>query len=533
MRWSHALFALCLGTASLSTLAVDMPADLGPVQMQPSPSTLPPNWYKTGVFAEIFVRAYQDTNGDGKGDLKGVVQRLDYLKSLGVTGIWLMPIFQSKIRDHGYDVINYRDIEKHYGTLEDFDLLIAEAHKRGIGVIVDYVMNHSSASHPLFESARDSRTSPWRDWFVWSDTKPEGWSTFSGDPWRQDNTGWYYGVFVDSMPDFNLRNPKVVDWHLDNLKFWLNRGVDGFRFDAVGVLYENDSIGWENQPENHALMHRVRQLLNEYGNRYMVCEGPSDPAAFGADDSCGSAFAFGLQKQIISSVKFGRVAPDINYLLKKFPMRNMATILANHDGFAGLRLIHQFNGNEKEYRMAAATLLTLPGIPFIYYGEEIGLGHSPDQNYEDQEIRGPMSWTGDEKNAGFTTYRKPFRPVVDNVAKYNVEAEEKDPESLLNFYRRMIALRNSEPALSIGDYVPLEADKDRAVFAFQRTHEASTLLVLLNYSEKPKKFKMRLPQGQSKWLSALPDGIKAETDKKGMLSMTLQGMQIVVLKKSP
>lgn len=523
-----ALFACPLAQANSD---VPPPADIGPVTMQVKDNGLPADWAKKGVFAEIFVRAYQDSNGDGKGDIKGLISRLDYLKELGITGIWLMPIFQNKLRDHGYDVTNYRDIDKTYGTLEDFDLLLSEAHKRGIGVIIDYVMNHSSASHPMFESARESKTSPWRDWYIWSDSKPEGWSTFSGDPWRQDNTGWYYGVFVDAMPDFNLRNPAVVNWHMDNLKFWLNRGVDGFRFDAVGVLFENDAIGWENQPENHALMKQVQQLLKEYGNRYMVCEGPSDPGAFGADSSCGGAFAFGLQKQIVGSVKFGKVAQDVDYLLKKFPMKNMGTMLANHDGFAGLRLIRQFNGNEGEYKMAAATLLTLPGVPFIYYGEEIGLGMSPDQHYEDQEIRGPMSWTADPKGAGFTTYRKPFRPLVDNFATHNVEMQDKDPTSLLNFYRTMIKMRNAEPALSIGSYAALEADKEKNVFAFQRQHENDTLTVLLNYSEKPKKLKLRLPQAGSQWQVLGPvAGADLKTDKKGNLNLTLNGLQALVLK---
>lgn len=528
MRWICGLPALCLCASTVLAQAPVTPKDMGPVSMQVKDSGLDPMWYKKGVFAEIYVRGYQDSNNDGKGDLNGLIQRLDYLKELGVSGIWLMPVFQSKIHDHGYDVVNYRDIEKHFGTLADFDRLLEEAHKRGIGVIVDYVMNHSSSSHPMFELARDSKTSPYRNWYIWSDTRPEGWETFSGDPWRQDQSGWYYGVFVDSMPDFNLRNPDVVNWHKDNLRFWLNRGVDGFRFDAVGVLFENEAIGWENQPENHKLMREMRELLDQYGKRYMVCEAPSDPGTFGGDQSCGSAFAFGLQKQIIASIKFGKVSPDMLYLLKTFPMKNMATMLANHDGFAGLRLFRQFNGNENEYKMAAATLLTLPGIPFIYYGEEIGLGMSPDQSYEDQEIRGPMSWTGDPKNAGFTTYRKPFRPPVDNVTTHNVAAQDKDPNSLLNFYRTMIRLRNAEPALSIGDFKVLNTDK--AIFAFQRQHEDTTLLVLHNFSEKPKKLKLKLPQGASHWQPLQPAGANMKTDKKGTLSLTLKGLESLVLK---
>lgn len=529
MRWINIALLLSACLSSGISSAADLPGDLGPITVQDKDSGLDPMWHKKGVFMEIFVRAFQDSNKDGKGDLNGVTQRLDYLKSLGISGIWLMPVFQSKGHDHGYDVINYRSIEKQFGTIEDFDRLVDEAHKRGIGVIVDYVMNHSASSHPLFDQSRESKTSPYRDWYIWSDTYPEGWSTFSGDPWRQDGTGWYYGVFVDSMPDFNLKNPAVVNWHLDNLKFWLNRGVDGFRFDATGVLVENNAAGWENQPENHQLMHRVRELLNQYSKRHMVCEAPGDPGAFAADDSCGSAFAFGLQKHIVSSVKFGRVSSDVLYSLKRFPMQNMATFLANHDAFAGIRLFKQFNGNEAEYKLAASTLMTLPGTPYIYYGEEIGLSISPEQHYEDQEIRGPMSWTPDPANAGFTTYKKPFRTLVENVATHNVEMEESKPDSLLNTYRTLIKLRTSEPALSIGSFEMLEAS---TVFSYLRKYENTTVLVVSNYSEKPKKYQLTLPKGQTNWSSLLPGQEPIKSDKKGKLTFMLKGLQTLILKQA-
>ena len=364
-RLRRALAALCCAAAALAApplRAADIP-DLGPVEARPVPSSLPAGWAQRGVFIEILVRAYQDSNGDGIGDLPGLIQRLDYLQQLGIKGIWLMPVFKSEDRDHGYAVVNYREIEPDYGTLADFDRLLAEAHQRGIAVIVDYVMNHAASAHPLFESAYDSRKSPYNDWFVWSEDKPKGWNTFSGEPWREGNQRWYYAVFDPGMPDFNLRNPKVVDFHLDNLRFWLNRGVDGFRFDAVGVLFENGSIGWENQPENHQLLKRVQDMLASYGNKYMVCESPSDPTPFAAAESCGSAFAFGLHKHLMGSVKIGRLRDDLLYSLRKLPVPRMATILANHDYFAGARLMRQFNGDEKSYKVAAASLLTLPARP--------------------------------------------------------------------------------------------------------------------------------------------------------------------------
>lgn len=528
MHWINKTLLTCACSLAISSQAAELPSDLGPVTIQNKDSGLDPLWNKKGVFVEIFVRAYQDSNKDGKGDLNGVIQRLDYLKSLGVSGIWLMPIFQSKAHDHGYDVINYRSIEKQYGTIEDFERLTEEAHKRGIGIIVDYVMNHSASSHPLFDLS-ESKDSPYRNWYIWSDTYPEGWSTFSGDPWHQGNSGWYYGVFVDSMPDFNLKNPDVVNWHLDNLKFWLNHGADGFRFDATGVLVENSAAGWENQPENHQLMHKVRELLNQYSKRHMVCEAPGDPAAFAADNSCGSAFAFGLQKHIVSSVKFGRVSNDLLYSLSHFPMQNMATILANHDAFAGSRLYKQFNGNEAEYKLAATTLMTLPGTPYIYYGEEIGLSVSPEQNYEDQEIRGPMSWTADPANAGFTTYKKPFRTLVENSVSHNVETEELNPNSLLNTYRKLIKLRNDEPALSMGSFKSLEAN---TVFSYLREYENSTVLVISNYADKAKKYQITLPQGESQWTPLLgSEATNVKTDKKGKLNLALSGLQTIILKQ--
>ena len=499
--WAAMGFALALA-AGLPAAGQPMPADIGPVDVANSNNGLPQDWQRKGVFIEILVRAYQDSNGDGIGDLNGVTARLDYLKALGVSGIWLMPIFKSADHDHGYAVVNYRDIEPDYGTLADFDRLLAEAHQRGIGVIVDYVINHSSAEHPLFEDAYDHPNSVYADWYVFKDSPQKGWNTFAGDPWREAGQRWYYAVFDPGMPDFNLRNPRVVDFHLDNLRFWLNRGVDGFRFDAVGVLFENRAIAWENQPENHVLMKRVQHLLDSYDNRFMVCEAPGDPAAFAAPDSCGSAFAFGLQKHIIASVKLGRVKPDLLYTLSSQPVARMATLLANHDAFAGARLFKQFNGDEKSYRVAAATLLTLPGTPFIYYGEEIGLSHAEPVQQDDQAIRGPMSWSA-EPQAGFTRGDKLFRPLVGNWKTHNAATEQGEPGSLLNHYRRLIALRRAEPALSVGNFTPLSV-KDAPILAFVREHEGTRLLVLINYAYQGATLALPADIDPARWTGVFP-----------------------------
>ncbi len=527
------LAALALGLA-LHGAPSAQPAipDIGPVAAAPPASTLPAGWSRRGVFMEILVRAYQDSDGDGIGDLAGLTRRLDYLQALGIKGLWLMPVFASEDHDHGYAVVNYRAIEPAYGTLADFDRFIAEAHRRGIAVILDYVMNHAAAAHPIFESAYDSRKSPYVDWFLWADDKPKGWNTFAGDPWREGNQRWYYAVFDAGMPDFNLRNPKVVDFHLDNLRFWLNRGVDGFRFDAVGVLFENSAAAWENQPENHELLKRIQAVLAGYGEKFMVCESPGDPAPFATPDSCGSAFAFGLQKHIVSSAKLGRLRDDVLYSLRKLPVPRMATFLANHDYFAGARLARQFEGDEGGYRAAAATLLTLPGVPFLYYGEGIGLGASAPVSNADQALRGPMSWSA-EPNAGFTTADKPFRANVSNWRTHNVAAETDDPRSLLAWYRGLIALRNAEPALSVGSFTPL-SERDQPVFAFTREHEGSRLLVLINYARqeamhvlppayKPADWEVVFPPGAATPFVAAKPGTPAARLK-------LAAQQVLVLK---
>ena len=508
------LLALALGAACLASTAVfaqdaavapapiDLP-DAGPVEIKPQDSGLPADW-DHGVFVEILVRAYQDSDGDGIGDINGLISRLDYLKELGVTGIWLMPVFKSADHDHGYAVVNYRDIEPQYGTLADFDRLLAEAHKRGIGIIVDYVMNHSSAEHPAFEDAYDKRrTSRYKDWYIFSNKEMTGWTAYSGDPWREAGPNrWYYAVFDTGMPDFNLRNPEVVDFHMNNLKFWLNRGVDGFRFDAVGVLYENSSVAWENQPENHVLMKQVQDLLAQYGKRYMVCEAPSDPAAFSGVDSCGSAFAFGIQKHIIKSIKMGRLMPDLLYNLRTLPVERMGTILANHDYFAGARIYDQFKGDLASYRLATGTLMTLPGRPFIYYGEEIGLSHAEPVQQDDQSIRAPMSWSN-EPHAGFTTSDTPFRPSAANWETFNVAAESGKADSLLSWYESLIALRKSQPALQYGSFKPLSKDDDQ-IFAFVREYQGSKLLVLINYAYREGKIDLPPDFKAADWQPLLP-----------------------------
>ena len=437
-----------------------------------------PDW-RAGPFAEIFVRGYQDSDGDGIGDLKGLTNRLDYLKELGVTGIWLMPITRSQDQDHGYAVSDYRNVEAAYGSLADLDTLVTQAHQRGIGVVLDYVMNHSAAQHPAFVNANSGSSNAFRDWYVFSASKPSGWSIY-GDPWRNGNGGFYFAVFDAAMPDFNLKNPTVVSWHQDNLRFWLNRGVDGFRFDAVGNLVENGPAAWENQPENFALMGNIRDMVGgSYANRFLVCEGPSAPLAFAT--ACGSAFAFGHQSDLINAAKGNAAA--ITSLANYFGTAPaaMSTMLSNHDSFAGDRAMDQFNGNEAQYKLAAATYLLQPGTPFIYYGEEIGMRGGSLSG--DPKLRTPMSWTSSNTGSGGFTTGTPFRALSSNVATNNVQTQQASSNSLLNWYKTVIAVRQANPALRSGTHV--SATAAATTLSFQRTTGNQRAVVMINYGSGP------------------------------------------------
>lgn len=453
------------------------PVDTTPVPVADPGSTLPPGWQYGGMY-EVFVRAYQDSNGDGFGDLQGLILRLDYLKALGIKGIWLMPVMQSQDHDHGYSITNYRSIESQYGTLADLDALIAEAHARGIGVILDYVLNHSAAAHPAFVDARSSKQSPFRDWYVWSDQKPNGWSIYGSDPWHPDPTGWYFGAFWDQMPDFNLLNPAVIAWHQDNLRFWLNRGVDGFRFDAVGNLVERDAADFEDQPENYAIVAGLRTVLDQYQNRFMVCESPADPIGFANARVDVSAFAFGHHHDIIAAAAGDTAALELVAGFPPVAPPWISTVLSNHDSFAGRRPMDQFGGNSAMAKLAAAIYLLQPGIPFVYYGEEIGMAGG-DAMTPDASLRTPMSWTDDDGNPGFSTGNA-FRAPSANLRWNNYSAQRADPDSIFHFYKSMLGLRNTRPSIARGDYDRVVVHG--GVLGFRRELVGDETVVAINVS---------------------------------------------------
>ena len=475
--------------ATCTALPAAPALDMAPVPARPQSNGLPEGW-QHGAFMEIFVRAYADSDGDGKGDLRGLTAKLDYLKDLGVSGLWLMPVTASADHDHGYAGVDFRRIEADYGSLADFDALIAAAHARGIGVIIDYMINHSAAASPLFQASAAARSGPLRDWYVWQDTAPTGWSIWDRDPWVPHATGAYFATFGAAMPDFNLRHAATLSYHQDSLRFWLNRGLDGYRLDAVPHLIENNARDWNDQPESRALTREFQALIKSYPQRHVVCEATAEPKDYSAPEICGSAFAFGLESQLVKAARgepeaVKRVARYFDAHKSSLPdapaLTTLGLFVSNHDGFAGRRLWDQVGGDTTLYKLTAATYLLLPGTPYIYYGEELGQAGAAGLT-GDAQIRGPMSWTADPATGGFTT-GTPFRPPASNVASHNAQSQASDPGGLLAHYKALIALRKALPSIARGSW--LASTAEGATLSFQRRLGSEHTLVTYNYGLAP------------------------------------------------
>ncbi len=495
LRFSRCVAGCGLLLATLCTTAAPA-VDTRPVAPLLRKSPMPAHW-QHGAFMEIFVRAWKDSNGDGIGDLKGLTQTLDHLKALGIRGIWLMPSTQNADGDHGYATTHFRAIAPEYGTLADFDELIKAAHRRGIGVVMDCVINHSAASHPMFEQARRGPEAPYRDWFVWRDTAPAGWDIWGKYPWYHvgaepwNRTGevkdmplaaagardFYFGTFGPHRPDFNFNNPAVLDYHLASLRFWLNRGLDGYRLDAVPHLIENDATDWNDQPQSRAITQQLQAQIKQYPQRYVVCEATASAQDYGDPALCGGAFAFGYVHHFVGAAmgKAESVQAVASYYLKARP--TMATFVSNHDIFAGQRLWDQVGGDERRYKLAAAACLLQPGTPFVYYGEQLGQAGVHTLR-GDLPLRSPMSWTANRHTAGFSSGR-PFRPVAPNVHTHNLRAQQAQPGSIYHFYKSMIGLRNRWPSIARGSYE--NAFAQGLVASWQRKLGAEHTLVLINY----------------------------------------------------
>lgn len=455
-------------------------------------------WWNDRVFYEVFVRSFQDSNGDGIGDLQGLISRLDYLNDgdptstgdLGVTGLWLMPLFESPSY-HGYDVTDYTKINPEYGTLDDFKQLLEEAHKRGIAVILDLPLNHTSNLHPWFQASAASDPK-YADWYIWTQEP-----TFTSGPWGQQvwyklGNRYYYGLFWEGMPDLNLRNPDVTAALYDVARYWIEDvGVDGFRLDGIRHLVEEGAVQ-ENTEATHAWLRGFHTFYKSVDpNAFTVGEAwtTSDQASKYVGDEADIVFEFDLAQGMVSAAGQGTAGPVAipqSLVNKDYPPGQYAAFLTNHDQN---RIMDQVGNDTGAAKVAATLLLTNPGVPFLYYGEEIGMeGQKPDE-----DIRRPMQWDAGP-TAGFTT-GQPWRSLGPGHEQANVVTEGLDAGSLLNHYRALVQLRNQHPALRTGDMLKVTTDP-APVYAFLRHAPHDTLLVLVNLGDEAiSDYSLTLPQG--------------------------------------
>jgi maltose alpha-D-glucosyltransferase / alpha-amylase len=482
-------------------------------------------WYKNAVFYEVVVRAFKDSNGDGHGDLRGIAEKIDYLQMLGVDCIWITPIYPSPLKDDGYDVADYCGVDPAYGSLDGLKGLIDATHSHGIRIIMDLVLNHTSDEHPWFQSARSSRSSPYRDYYVWSDTdqkykdarvvfvdtEPSNWT------WDEQTGQYYWHRFYSSQPDLNFDNPRVQDEMLNVARFWLDLGVDGFRADAAPYLFEREGTICENLPETHNYLKRLRSLVDEhYPGRILLCESnqwPEDVRPyFGEGDEFHMAFHFPLMPRIFMALRRGEVGP-IRWVMQQTPPIpadcQWCTFLRNHDELTlemvtgeerewmwreyapdprmrlnlGIRrrLSPLLDNDRRRIELAHSLLFTLPGAPIIYYGDEIGMGDNLDL-FDRNGVRTPMQWDS-SPNAGFSTQCPTTELVKGHLSsqQVNVAAQLRDPQSLLRIIQKMIALRKRHTAFGGSGMEWIEIGNPR-VAAYLRQSGDDLVLVLSNLS---------------------------------------------------
>jgi alpha-glucosidase len=494
-------------------------------------------WWREAVFYEIYVRSFQDSNGDGVGDLAGIIERLDYLndgtpRSLGVDALWLTPINPSPMFDFGYDVSDYRCVDPLFGSLADLDRLIAEAHRRSIRIILDLVPNHTSHLHPWFQASRGARTDPQRDWYVWRDPRPDGsppnnWvSSFGGPAWTLDPaTGQYYlHSFLAEQPDLNYRNPEVVRAMEDIIRFWLDRGIDGFRVDVIHKMIKDarlrdnprpsadeehpvrhygglKHVYDEDQPEVHEIIRSWRRILDRYGERAMVGEvylfEPARVVTYYGNgrDELPLAFNFSFLWSPWDAKAFRSQVDTMEALLP--PGAQPTYVLSSHDAPRYRTRFDDPRWGEARARVAAMLLLTLRGTPFLYYGEEIGMrdviipaervcdpvGKRFPAVGRDPE-RTPMQWSA-AHGAGFTTAAEPWLPLAPDYESVNVAQQLSDSGSHLSFYRALIWYRKRSVALRRGVYKPIDGPPDTLLFL--REHADERLLIALNFADEPRR----------------------------------------------
>lgn len=507
------------------------------------------DWYKDALFYEILVRAFADGNGDGIGDLQGLTTHLDHLQDLGVDCLWLLPIYPSPLRDDGYDVSDFYAVHPDYGTVEDLRTLLDEAHRRGLRVIIDLIPNHTSDEHPWFRASRDPahpKHDKYRDWYVWSETDQRYrqariiFLDYESSNWTWDPVrgAFYWHRFFHHQPDLNYDNPAVQQEMLNIVRFWLDQGVDGFRVDAVPYLYEREGTNCENLPETHAYLKRMRAFVDDYapGTLFLseANQWPEDVRPYLDADEFQMNFHFPLMPRIFLALARADRGPILDILARTPPIpptSQWATFLRCHDELTlemvtpeerqflwdyyapdprmrlnlGIRrrLAPLLDNDRARLELAYSLLLTLPGSPVLYYGDEIGMGDNIWLHDRDG-LRTPMQWS-DGPNAGFSMAPAEalYAPLIDDeVFGYrcvNVQAQRADPDSLLNRLRAMIRVRQGHPAFGRGAIRFLELPNP-AVLAYLRSHDDETILVINNLSPEPQTVALDL----SAWAGARP-----------------------------
>ncbi|QDZ13742.1 maltose alpha-D-glucosyltransferase [Humibacter ginsenosidimutans] len=514
--------------------------------------TLDPQWYRRAVFYEVMVRSFVDSNGDGTGDIQGLISKLDYLQWLGVDALWLPPFFASPLRDGGYDVADYRRIMPEFGTLDEFQDLVTKAHERDMRVIIDLPLNHTSDQHEWFQESRNDPDGPYGDFYVWSDTD-EKWPDIRIIFTDTEDSNWafdsqrrqfFFHRFFSHQPDLNYNNPAVHEAIFDVVRFWLDMGVDGFRLDAIPYLYESDEGNGEGEPPTHEFIKRLRALVDhDYPGRVMIAEAnqwPREVAAFfGTEEEpeCHMAFDFPVMPRIFYSLRSQRADELVRVLSETTDIPEGAgwgVFLRNHDELTlemvseeyrqamygwyaydprmraniGIRrrLAPLLDNSRAELELAHALLFSLPGSPFLYYGDEIGMGDNiwlPDRD----SSRTPMQWTPD-RNAGFSTADpgKLYLPVVQSLVYHfnqvNVEAQLAQSRSLLHWVRNVIYVRKAHPAFGLGSITVLPTDHS-SVLAFVRSYGGSgtvfgdqpeNILCVFSFSHNPVSVTLDAPQ---------------------------------------
>ena len=517
-------------------------------------------WWRDGIIYQIYPRSFADSNNDGIGDLPGITNKLDYLQDLGVDALWLSPIYPSPDVDYGYDVADYTGIDPKFGTMEDFEKLVSEAKKRDIHIVLDLVLNHTSDQHPWFIQSKESEENPYHDWYLWLHPKSDGeppnnWAAiFGGSGWEYDPQlgQYYYHMFYKEQPDLNWRNAEVRQAMLDVFRFWLGKGVDGFRLDVFNVYFK-DAAFRDNppkmgirafdrqnhlydcsQPDMYPLLGEIREILDQHPGGYAVGETfnatTAQTATYCGKDKLHAAFNFEFAENRWHPKRFLDSAQKWYASLEEGAWPN--NFLSNHDMIRAASR-YCFGEDDRRAKVALAMLLTFKGTPFIYYGEEIGLRDIPIRRKSDildpigktfwplykgrDGCRAPMQWTGG-KNAGFSD-AKPWLPVNKNYTQRNVVNQAAQPDSLLLFFKALAALRKSEPALQRGEFKSLTPDP-HTFLAFERTLEEDRLLVLLNFSSREDQ--VHLPEGE--WQAIF--GIEGLFENK----LDLAPYQVIILK---